>query len=213
MFCDFDGTFITRDVGANLAVKYVADLRPAAMERVRNGELRPWDYNMEVLDGMPVPEDELEEFLRTIELDPGAKELQHWCEDRGAPFEILSDGFDFNIDRLMQLLDVRFEYQANHMHYEDSKWRIAPGRPNSECGCGTGVCKRGIIGAYRAANPGVPTVHIGNGRVSDLCGVLGADMGFAKDTLAPELERRGVDYFPFETLHDVTKELERQFPK
>ncbi len=213
VFCDFDGTFITRDVGATLAVKYVADLRPAAMERVRSGELTAWEYNMQILDGMPVPEAALEEFLASIELDPGARDLLRWCEERGAPFRILSDGFDHNIDRLKELLDVSFEYEANHMHYEDGLWRIAPGRPNPECGCGTGVCKRGIIGAYREANPGVPTVHIGNGRVSDLCGVLGAEMGFAKDTLAPELERRGVSYFPFETLRDVIDELERQIPR
>jgi 2-hydroxy-3-keto-5-methylthiopentenyl-1-phosphate phosphatase len=52
-------------------------------------------------------------------------------------------------------------------------------------------------------------VHIGNGRVSDTCGALAADLVFAKDSLAIELARRGVDYEPFDTLHDVIAHLEK----
>jgi 2-hydroxy-3-keto-5-methylthiopentenyl-1-phosphate phosphatase len=52
-------------------------------------------------------------------------------------------------------------------------------------------------------------VHVGNGRVSDLCGALAADVAFAKDTLADELRERRVAYEPFTTLHDVVAGLER----
>ncbi|MBW2382961.1 MAG: hypothetical protein JRG92_04960, partial [Deltaproteobacteria bacterium] len=53
-------------------------------------------------------------------------------------------------------------------------------------------------------------VHVGNGRVSDLCGALAADLVFAKDSLAPALSERGVHHHPFETLADVVAELERR---
>ena len=52
-------------------------------------------------------------------------------------------------------------------------------------------------------------MHIGNGRVSDTCGALAADVAFAKDSLAQELARRGVAYEAFDTLHDVVPRLER----
>jgi 2-hydroxy-3-keto-5-methylthiopentenyl-1-phosphate phosphatase len=52
-------------------------------------------------------------------------------------------------------------------------------------------------------------VHVGNGRVSDLCASHAADVVFAKDTLAEELGRQGVAYEPFETLNDVVEGLER----
>ncbi len=52
-------------------------------------------------------------------------------------------------------------------------------------------------------------VHIGNGRVSDLCGALAADVVFAKDTLAEELAGRGIRFEDFSTLHDVIAGLER----
>ena len=49
--------------------------------------------------------------------------------------------------------------------------------------------------------------HIGNGRVSDLCGALAADTAFAKDSLAEALAQRGAPFARFATLHDVIPRL------
>jgi 2-hydroxy-3-keto-5-methylthiopentenyl-1-phosphate phosphatase len=75
------------------------------------------------------------------------------------------------------------------------------------------VCKRARIEHFRSRHPGVPVVHIGNGRVSDLCGADAADLVFAKDSLAEELAARGMDYEPFETLHDVVDRLTARLAK
>ena len=186
-----------------------ANLTHVEDQRFERGELTAWDYNLEILDGLAGPEDELEAFLRTIGLDPGATALMAWCEKRDVPFRVLSDGFDRNIDRLMEIHGVRFDYEANQLRYEGGTWRIAASHPNPGCTCGTGCCKAGRIDALRVANPGVVVAHVGNGRVSDLCGALAADVAFAKDSLAEELRRRGARYEPFETLHEVVRSLER----
>jgi 2-hydroxy-3-keto-5-methylthiopentenyl-1-phosphate phosphatase len=132
-----------------------------------------------------------------------------WCEAGGIPFRVLSDGFDYNLDRLQVLHDLRFEYDANHLHYEDGAWRIEARHPNPACECGTGTCKRLRIEQFRAVQPALTVVHIGNGRVSDLCAALAADVVFAKDSLAEELARRGIPFESFETLLDVLPGLER----
>ena len=209
VFCDFDGTFSVQDVGATLAKIHAGDRRPAVWARYQRGEITAWEYNLEILDRLPLPEAELEAFLRTVELDPGADPLMAWCRKHEVPFRVLSDGFDYNLNRLQVLHGVRFAYDANHLRYEDGRWRIAAAHPNPACGCGTGTCKRGRIEAFRADHPGASLVHIGNGRVSDLCGALAADVAFAKDSLALELSERGVPYEPFETLLDVIPHLER----
>jgi 2-hydroxy-3-keto-5-methylthiopentenyl-1-phosphate phosphatase len=164
---------------------------------------------MELLDGLPLPEEELDAFLRTVELDPGAAALVRWCEERNVPFRVLSDGFDRNLDRIQQLTGVRFAYDANRLWYENGAWRIAASAPDASCSCGTGLCKRGRIRAFRALHPNACIVHVGNGRVSDLCGALAADVVFAKDTLAEELTAQGVAYERFTTLDDVVAGLER----
>jgi alpha-galactosidase len=209
VFCDFDGTFAVQDVGSTIAKRHAGHRRPALWERLTRGELNAWQYNLELLDGLRLPEEELDAFLRTVELDPGAEALVQWCEAQGVPFRVLSDGFDRNLDRIQSLTGVRFAYDANRLWYEDGAWRIAASAPDPSCDCGTGLCKRGRIQAFRALHPRACVVHVGNGRVSDLCGALAADVVFAKDSLGEELAARGVAYEPFTTLHDVIAGLER----
>jgi alpha-galactosidase len=208
VFCDFDGTFSVQDVGSTLARRYAGERRPHEWARFERGEITAWEYSLEILDGLPVPEDALEEFLQSVELDPGARPLVDWCAERGVPFRVLSDGYDRNVNRLQEIHGVRFAFDANRLRYEDGRWRIAAASPDPGCGCGTGNCKRGRIEAYRRRHPGVTVVHIGNGRVSDLCGALAADVAFAKGSLADVLERRGARFARFETLHDVVAALE-----
>jgi 2,3-diketo-5-methylthio-1-phosphopentane phosphatase len=209
VFCDFDGTFAVQDVGSTIAKRYAGDRRPALWERLSRGELNAWQYNLELLDGLRLPEEELEAFLRTVELDPGAERLVDWCEERDVAFRILSDGFDRNLDRIQSLTGVRFAYDANRLWYEDGAWRIAACAPDPSCQCGTGLCKRGRIEAFRKLHPEARLVHIGNGRVSDLCGGLAADVVFAKDSLAEELSARGEAFERFTTLDDVVNVLDR----
>jgi len=208
VFCDFDGTFSVQDVGSTLAQQRVPEKRSRLWQRFEQGELTAWTYVVALLDGLVLPEKELDRFLETIDLDPGARALLDWCERRQVPFRILSDGFDWNLERLQAMHHIHFAYSANHLEYEGEVWRLSPGRPNPACGCGTGSCKRGLIEAHRAAHPGAYCIHIGNGRVSDLCGALAADLAFAKDTLAPALEEQGRRYLPFDTLHDVIAVLD-----
>jgi len=209
VFCDFDGTFAVQDVGSTLAKRHRAAERPAQLERLRRGELTPWAYNLIILDRMPISEAETDAFLETIQLDPGAKALVDLCAARGLPFRVLSDGFDRNLDRLQALHGVRFAYDANRLRFESDAWRIEAGSPDPSCGCGTGVCKRARIEAFRREHPGTLVVHVGNGRVSDLCGARAADVTFAKDSLATALDEEGARYEPFTTLLDVVRWLER----
>ncbi len=209
VFCDFDGTFSVQDVGATLAQRHAPERRPTQWARYERGEITPWEYNLEILHDLPVDEEMLDAFLRTVELDPGAEALLAWCKARGVPFRILSDGFDWNLDRLQEIHGVCFDYTANHLHLENGRWRIRAGAPDPSCGCGTGVCKASQLRACRAALPSAHLVHIGNGRVSDTCGALAADTAFAKDSLAESLEKRGEAFVQFETLYDVIPHLEK----
>jgi 2-hydroxy-3-keto-5-methylthiopentenyl-1-phosphate phosphatase len=208
VFCDFDGTFSVQDVGSTLAREKLADRRRALWARFEKGEFTAWTYVVALFDGFELPKDELLRFLRSIALDPGARGLVDWCAEQAVPFQVLSDGFDWNLDRLQEIHGVRFAYRANHLEYEGDVWRVSPGGPNPDCFCGTGTCKRGFIAAYRRANPGAYCVHIGNGRVSDQCGALEADLAFAKDTLVDALRERGRSFLPFETLDDVRRLLD-----
>jgi len=209
VFCDFDGTFAVQDVGSTLARRHAAALRPVLWERYAREEITAWEYNVEIFSSLDLPREEVDSFLRTIDLDPGARPLFEWCERSGVPFCVLSDGFDYNLDRLREIHELPFSYEANHLTIGDEHWWIEAGGENPDCFCGTGLCKSQCIRAFRTRNPGATVVHIGNGRVSDTCGALAADVAFAKDSLAEELTSRGVGFEPFATLLDVVPVLQR----
>ena len=208
VFCDFDGTFSVQDVGSTLARQRLAERRRQLWSRFEQGEFTAWSYVVELFEGFALPKAELEAFLRTITLDPGARSLVAWCEAQQVPFEILSDGFSWNLDRLQEIHGVRFAYRANRLEYRGDVWHVAPGAPDPSCGCGTGICKRALIAAHRRSHPGAFCVHIGNGRVSDLCGALESDLVFAKDTLVDALRERGRAFVPFTNLDEVRLALE-----
>ncbi len=212
VFCDFDGTFSVQDVGSTLALRFLDERRSQLWAEYERGEVDAWHYALRLFEGFSLPTAELDAFLETIEIDPGARGLLSFCEARGVPFEILSDGFDYNLERLQSMFGVSFRYLANHLDPSGRGWRLTPGARNPLCHCGTGSCKRGRIERFRQERPGHFVVHIGNGRVSDLCGAMTADLVFAKDTLAPALEERGVAHMAFETLDDVTTALEPLAP-
>jgi len=209
VFCDFDGTFAVQDVGSTLARRHAPNLRPALMQRAIRGDITAWEYNLEIFPTLDLSRSEVDAFLRTVELDPGARELVAWCERSRVPFQILSDGFDYNLNRLQILHEISFRYAANQLHIDAGRWRIEPGCENPGCLCGTGVCKRRCIRAFRGRHPEAKIVHIGDGRVSDTCGALAADVVFAKRSLAEELAQRGIPFQPFTTLRDVLPALER----
>lgn len=208
VFCDFDGTFSVEDVGSTLARQRLAERRRQLWSRFEKGEFTAWSYVVELFEGFELPEAELAEFLRTITLDPGARGLVDWCADEQIPFQILSDGFDWNLERLQQIHGVRFAYRANHLEYRGDVWHIAPGGPDPACGCGTGTCKRRLIAAHRKQHPNAFCVHIGNGRVSDQCGALESDLVFAKDTLVDALREQGRAFIPFASLDEVRRTLD-----
>ena len=170
VFCDFDGTFSVQDVGSTLAQARLPERRVQLWDRFAQGEFTAWTYVLALFKNFELPEKELYQFLETIDLDPGARDLLAWCRAESVPFRILSDGFDWNLERMQAINEVSFEYNANHLEYEGDIWRLAAGAPNDACGCGTGSCKKTLIGAYREKNPGTFCVHIGNGKVSDIRG-------------------------------------------
>ena len=207
VFCDFDGTFSVQDVGGQVAQTHLADRRAELGARYQKGEVDAWQYAVELFDGFRFSAECIEELLSRIELDPGARDLLAWCKSRGVPFQILSDGFDYNLDRFQQIHGIQFAHASNRLELDDDLWHLSPGGRNPDCACGTGLCKRAKIESFRSKTPTTICIHIGNGRVSDLCGAEAADIVFAKETLSEALIERGVPFYPFETLHDVIVRL------
>jgi 2,3-diketo-5-methylthio-1-phosphopentane phosphatase len=206
IFCDFDGTISTRDIGFDL------------FDRI--GEQEPWHSRMlereisliEYWRGVagtirePLTPGRLDEYLITIPIDNGFGGLLQLARDEEIPFTIVSDGFDLYIERYLALNDVHgVEVMSNHAELAPDG-RLAISFPNAAegCDCFCAACKRNIV--LRRASPESRILYIGDG-ISDYCPAEHADIIFAKGSLAAYCNAQRLPHYPFKTLGDVERQL------
>ena len=127
-----------------------------------------------------------------VEVRPGLREL--------AELEplVISAGFHELIEPVLAREGLELEVLANRVDARPGGW-IVEFRDETACATCGEPCKRGSLA-------GAPYVYAGDG-YSDRCAALAADRIFARDSLARDLDRRGVAYEPFDDLHDVVAAL------
>jgi 2-hydroxy-3-keto-5-methylthiopentenyl-1-phosphate phosphatase len=142
------------------------------------------------------PVDEVVEWLlRVVRIRPGFHELV----ERHRP-TVISAGFHELIEPVLEREGVQVELLANRLDPGPAGWRVL-WRDEAVCAVCGEPCKRAGLA------DGGPYVYVGDG-YSDRCAALGAARVFARDGLSTYLERRGVVYVPFTTLHDVAAALD-----
>lgn len=204
VLCDFDGTVSVRDVQVALLNAFGApDWREKEKEILVRGA-KSASYLPVIYSDWRATAEEMRCFVdENADIDqafPGFVEL---CRQRGHHLEIVSDGLDLYIDRLLHrygLQDIPFT--SNQFVQENGRVNIKFPNRSQECGnCGN--CKRERI--RRARRKGaLCVVYIGDG-ISDECPARHADVLFAKDRLAAYCDREGIAYFPFSGFDDVIR--------
>lgn len=205
MICDFDGTITRQDttdrvLGAlakpswrELEDQWVAG-RISAAECMRG--------QVALIDGSRA---ELDAVLDGAELDPGFCDFVAWCDARGIPITIVSDGVDYFIGRILARHGLsRLSVIANRLAGEPGAWRLEQPWARTGCAGGSGVCKCEVAGPWGQASG--TTIFVGDGR-SDFCVSARPDLLFAKGSLAAYAADRGQAFLPYDTFHDVTRAL------
>jgi 2,3-diketo-5-methylthio-1-phosphopentane phosphatase len=213
IFCDFDGTISTIDIGSDLFERFGS--RSADDERrLMSGELKIRDYWLELAGGLrePLSAAKLDEYLRGIPIDRGFAELVDFAREHGIAFTIVSDGLDLYIERYLALNGVTgVDVWSNHAEL-DADGRMAISFPHAAegCDCFCAACKRNVV--LVRAHPDERIIYIGDG-ISDWCPAEHADVIFAKEQLAAYCNAHRLPHYPFKTLDDVVRQLERLLSK
>lgn len=207
IICDFDGTISRRDT-TDLVLETLAGpgwteleddwlaARITAAECMR-GQVALIGGDRAALDAV----------LDSVDLDPGFVDFVGWCEARGLPVSIVSDGVDYFIGRILARHGLeRLPVVSNELKGEPGAWALEQPWSQAGCAAGSGVCKCAATGLRGKPAAPVTTVFVGDGR-SDFCVAGRADILFAKDKLADYAAARAQPYHPFETFHDVTATL------
>ena len=207
LFLDFDGTISRADVVDSILEEFAGDgwrRIEAEWQAGRIGSRACLSAQMALVRATP---DVLAAWIDSIELDPGLVPLLDVCARQGVDAHVVSDGFDFCINRLLSRLPAH-GLSVSSSHLEPSAlnaWRTAFPFYERECVHGCATCKPAVM---QTLNPlGLPVIFVGDG-LSDRYACEAADVVFAKSRLRAHCVERALPHLSYDGLADVAQAVD-----
>lgn len=211
IFCDFDGTVASADVGNALFRTFSGGRTEAIVEEYLQGSIdAPECFRRECEAIGTVSRGELGAFVDSFGLDPGFPAFVSFCREHSMPLMILSDGLDFYVKRILDRHGfgmVPFRANTAVFHGEGDRIRLSVGFPYRDEHCDRcGNCKKNHLATLSADDDVI--VYVGDG-FSDRCAVRHADIVFAKKRLIGYCQEENISYHEYRDFNDVRGRLER----
>jgi 2-hydroxy-3-keto-5-methylthiopentenyl-1-phosphate phosphatase len=142
----------------------------------------------------------MESVLRGIAIDPGIRDLLAFCERRGYPFAITSEGLDWYVNTILEHHGIHgVRLYTSHISFDNGTFRFDFPWYDDETPS-RGVCKPKIL--RESQSLGMKTVYIGDG-ISDFEAAKVAEAVYATRRLLEYCRARGIPAIPFQSLSDV----------
>lgn len=212
VFLDFDGTITQRDA-VDAILERFADPRWLEIEEDwKQGRIGSRECLAAQMRLVRATKDQVDALLDSIELDEGFEKLLETCAARGLEAHIISDGFDYCIDRILarQSLNLRARLNgarivSSHLEADRDRWLVDFPSFHQSCGHGCATCKPAMMSLLNRG--GGPTIFVGDG-LSDKYAATSADLVFAKDKLAAFCREQQIAHRQFRSLADVAEQLD-----
>jgi len=207
VFVDFDGTITLEDVGEAIFKKF------GETEKVRRiiedllsdkiSSRQCWDELCDSVDN--INKAELDEFIDLLDVDPTFVPFVKFCSENKIDMVVLSDGFDYYIDRLFNKAGLSgLKYYSNKL-FVDDKGILKAEYPYFDVDSPTSAnCKKNHI--INHSSDDEYTVYIGDGN-SDKEAAQYCDFIFAKDGLARFCSMERISFYPFRDFNEVQNKL------
>ena len=210
LFLDFDGTVTCRDV-VDVILQTYADAQWLRLEADwRAGRMGSRDCLQAQMSLVRATRRQLDTLLDSIAVDEGLINLLELCAALQTPAHIISDGFDYSINRIISRVlngcgSLIKSVCASHLNISAHPWRTEFPYFHQSCGHGCATCKPAVM---RLLNPGnLPAIFVGDG-LSDRYAVESADLVFAKNELAGYCHANSIAHAEYKDLTDVAAYLE-----
>ena len=211
LFLDFDGTITNRDV-VDVILETYADPKWLLYEAAwRAGRMGSRECLRAQMSLVRVPRQQLDSLLDSIAVDEGLIDLFKLCAARRIPAHIISDGFDYCLNRILsralngQRSLIR-SVRASHLDLSARPWVTEFPYASESCGHACATCKPEVM---RLLNPmNAPAIFVGDG-LSDRYAVESADLVFAKTELARYCCANSIAHVEYGNLAEVSAHLER----
>ncbi|HEY3374386.1 MAG TPA: MtnX-like HAD-IB family phosphatase [Candidatus Aquicultor sp.] len=207
IFCDFDGTISTKDVSDSIFTKWLGTRWADIDREYHNGSMSMVELYRRCWALVDASEGEILEFVDAVGIDPHFAEFVQASRQAGIPVYLVSDGFDYYIERIMDRHGLsHLAHHSNHLRFDNGVMVIEFNNQHPECDrCAN--CKKSVIDAKREGADFV--IYIGDGN-SDRCAAEHADLVFAKHRLREHCDEQGIPYIPYQNFNEVMDYLKQQ---
>lgn len=207
IFCDFDGTISKQDVSDTIFTIWLGDKWAQIDQEWHDGKISMVELYEKCWSLVDASESELREFVDKVEIDPCFDALMAESHDSNIPLYLVSDGFDYFIERVMGRHNhFNLKHYSNHLSFDGEQMILKFDNQHSDCiQCAN--CKKAVMDKKREGADFV--IYIGNG-LSDRCAAEHADLVFAKDSLLEYCEDKGVPYVAYENFGEVIQYLKER---
>jgi 2-hydroxy-3-keto-5-methylthiopentenyl-1-phosphate phosphatase len=209
IFTDFDGTITKTDIGETLFKEFgQKDIVEKTIKDYLDEKISAkdcWDSLSKAIKFRD--KKELFDFIDKVEIDETFHDFVKYCQSNKYDLYILSDGFDFYIDRIFEREGLsRLIYFSNKMEFTKEN-KLIPHFPFLDLEYKNSAnCKRNHI--INLSGDDEYTVFIGDG-FSDRYTVQFCDFIFAKDTLLKYCEAEKITYFPYKNFLNIISKIEK----
>ncbi|HTP14184.1 MAG TPA: MtnX-like HAD-IB family phosphatase [Bacteroidota bacterium] len=210
VFSDFDGTIAVKDVGGGIFKAFAGQKASDIVRHYLDGTINAREYLTRECEAVGcITPSEIEKFVDQFELDPAFGAFREFCRHRSIPIVVLSDGFDFYVERLLRTHGFGdLPFFSNHLEFvrDGDAVKMEPSFPHTDAECpDCANCKRNHLLTLSGEDDII--VYIGDG-ISDRCPIRYADIVFAKGTLIRRCQEQNITYHEFTTFGDIERRFE-----
>lgn len=208
VFIDFDGTITKEDTGDAIFTKFgEPEFVQGVINDLLNDRISARECWIKLYESIEyINRKELDDFILKVEIDKTFHLFVDYCNIHGIKFFILSDGFDYYINLILQREKLNhLTVFANRLQI-DGKNKMIPSFPFYDSSCTSSAnCKTNHI--INNSGDDEFTIFIGDGN-SDKYTVQYCDFIFAKKDLLKYCEKERISYFPFNDFNEVIARME-----
>lgn len=206
IFIDFDGTITLKDIGEEI-FKEFGDKKivNSVIDDLLNDRISSRQCWEELCKSIPsISKDQLSSFIDEIPVDPTFKPFIEFCRTNNFEVIVLSDGFDFYIDRVFNRIGLDdLKYYSNLLMISEGK--LFAKYPHYDSNSPSSAnCKKNHIINHSSDDDF--TIYIGDGN-SDKEAAQFCDFIFAKKDLARFCSIERISFSPFNDFIDVQNKI------
>lgn len=212
LFLDFDGTISERDA-IDAILEAFADPQWLALEEAwQAGRIGSRECLRAQMSLVRATRDAVDALLGSIKVDRGFAALLETCAQHRVPVHIVSDGFDYCIQRILRGKGPRIGHALDNVRIFSSRlmpqgdrWRVEFPYFTEPCEHGCATCKPAVM--RRLNRTGARTIFVGDG-LSDRYAAESADLVFAKKRLADYCHQQNIAHVGYDDLGKVAAYME-----